>query len=161
MCQGAEDSCMLLAYPGSNRVLTHHQLNLNSRHGRASIFQEVPQVRRQGVEDPCRLRACSGSHRDFNPSLAGPKQLAWASLHLSGGFPRGVVKVQRTRVSCGPTQAVIEVLTRHWLDLNSRRRRAFIFQEVFRGMPPWCRRPVLAGGLPQAIMGVLTVIGWT
>jgi len=56
-------------------------------------FRRFPEGCRQGVEDPYRLCTCSGSHWGFNLSLIRPEQPAWASLHLSGGFPRGAVKV--------------------------------------------------------------------
>jgi len=84
--QGVEDPYRREYAQAVVGVLTRHWLDLSSRRGRASIFQEAPEGCYQGVNDPYRLRACSDSRPGFNPSLAGPEQSSWASLHLSGGF---------------------------------------------------------------------------
>ena len=50
------------------RVLTRHQLDQNSQHERASIFQVAPQGVSSGCRGPNRLWACSDSHQGINLS---------------------------------------------------------------------------------------------
>ena len=69
----------------------------------AESLNHVPERYCQGVEDPCRLRACSGSHRGFNPSLVGPEQPVWASIfqEVPRGEPSGCRGPCRLRACSG------------------------------------------------------------
>jgi len=62
-----------------------------SNEGEPPSFRRLSKGRRQG-EDPYRLWACSGGHPDISHYRVAP------SIYLSGGSPRGAVRV-KTHIS--------------------------------------------------------------